>query len=67
MILYNTNGGLNNFGFDDISQVSHMKTRNFKRATPCSRKHSKTKLSAKNITFLKSLGLKVKRSKKWIF
>lgn len=65
MIIYNVNGKPNNFGFDDISGQTHksigIHSRNIKRATPCSKKHSKNKLTAKNIIFLKSLGLKIKR------
>lgn len=66
MILYNTYRKPNNFGFDDINHQSNninsIHSRNIKRATPCSKKHLKNKLSAENIAFLKSLGLKVKRS-----
>lgn len=68
MILYNfnTSNSSNNFGFNDIRSQSNGKTniqsRNIERATPCTKKHSKNKLSPENIVFLKSLNLKVKKT-----
>lgn len=64
MILYNTNGTLNNFGFSDVSAVSEIykdiRSRNIKPATSHSKKHTSSKISAENIKFLKSLSLKIK-------
>lgn len=66
MIIYNAYGKTNSFGFDDISRRldinSSIRSRNIKRAASCSRKHFKNKLTRKNIVFLQSLGLKVKRN-----
>lgn len=66
MIIYNINSKSSNFGFDDINHQAHniidIRTRNIKRATSCSKKHLKNKLSKQNIAFLKSLGLKIKRN-----
>lgn len=65
MIIYNSYNRPNNFGFDDKShQVNSTignQSRTIKRAASCSKKHSRSKLSAKNIGFLQSLGLKIKR------
>lgn len=64
MIIYNTQRNQNIFGFQDKSgnhvEIGGNQARTAKHTTANSQKCPKKKLTAQNIAFLKSLGLKVR-------